>query len=115
MGDGRYRPYLVVGRIGERERNGAHQRAVAVIALPRAAAPAIERDRRGYPYIEQAVDGIGALVSPGPETRQDIVRFHAPQLAVGIAERQRRPTTFPRACRGFRAPSCPCTQSYHAP
>ena len=96
-GDG---AHLVVGSVGERERDRAHERAVAVVPLPRKAAPALERPSRGVADVEEAVDRVGALAVPPHEAPADVIDVNAPQFAVAVTDGERhRRVIAPRARR----------------
>ena len=96
-GDG---AHLVVGGVGERERDRAHERAVAVVPLPREPVPALERFARGVANVKEPVDGVGALAIPPNEAPADVVDVNAPQLTIAVADRKRhRRVVAPRTRR----------------
>ena len=103
---------LVVGGVGERERDRAHERAVAVVPLPRKAVPALERLARGIAHVEEPVDRVGTFAIPPHEARECRQRQCAP--AHGSCRRSRAPSTCRhstcrQAGRGCRGRPYPCS------
>ena len=82
------------------QRDRAHERAVAVVPLPRKALPALERLARGVADVEEPVDRVGTLAIPPHEAPADVVDVNAPQLTEAVADRERhRRVVAPRARR----------------
>ena len=92
--------YRLSQTVGERKRDRAHERAVAVVPLPRKAVPALERLASGVADVEEPVDRVDALAIPPHEALTDVVDVNAPQLTVAVADGERhRRIIAPRAPR----------------
>ena len=89
MGDGRNRANLIVRHIKKRQRNRAHKRAIAVIALAKQAMTCYKCTRRRVADIEKSVACIGAVAIPRQKPRSNVIGIDAAQITIAVAYRER--------------------------
>lgn len=77
---------LVVGGIGKRERDSAHEQAAAVVPLPRKAVSALERLARSVTDVEEPIDRVGTLVVPPEKSLADVLDVNTPQLTISVSD-----------------------------
>ena len=89
MSDGRNRSDFIVGRICKRQRDGAHERPVAVVAFSRKPMSEPQCRSRGIPDIEEAVACICILSVPGNKLCSHIIGIDISKLTVAVADSKR--------------------------
>lgn len=105
MGYRRHGSYLVIGRIRERQRQDAHERAVPIVALAVAAITSGKRPSGRTANVKQAIDCVLARPVLALETPTHVTRIDVSKLADAVACRERhRRVAAPRASRLSMSP-----------